>query len=254
MSSRVQAGARADRRAKAARHFVLAGIAAGTIACASPLVGRAGALPNCGGNQSIKVAPVTCAGQRTIDGTTFSVVLDVRNDVVTATYTLDAPRAADTPIRVRSHHGISSQPNVAEMAGTIPAGATSASLTVALQCGQIDVKAVFTANGDARGRVTAPYVSNSTNCEAATTTTTSASTTTVATTTSTPGSPATTASSAPLQSTTTAAAGSATTVSQGHTGPLPVTGAGTTLAVLGAALVGVGVVLAAASRSRSLVE
>ena len=69
--------------------------------------GTASALPLCGGNQNVQMAPVTCTNSRTIDGTTFTVVLDVTaGGAVTASYTLDAPRSVDTPIRVRSHRGI----------------------------------------------------------------------------------------------------------------------------------------------------
>src|SRR3954447_4024865 len=136
--------------------LALAGLTAGLALATS---GTASALPLCGGNQDVKMAPVTCTNSRTIDGTTFTVVLDVTaGGVITASYTLDAPRSVDTPIRVRSHQGISSNPQVFEASGVIPAGATSASLSTSLNCGQIDVKAVFTGNGDARGRIAAPFV------------------------------------------------------------------------------------------------
>ncbi len=127
---------------------------AATAGLAFATSGTAGALPNCGGNNDVKVAPLSCTNTRTIDGTTFTVVLDVNAaGAMTVTYTLDAPRSTDTPIRVRAHRGISSNPNTNEVAGTIPAGATSAVLAVQTNCGQVDVKAVFTGNGDARGRV-----------------------------------------------------------------------------------------------------
>jgi hypothetical protein len=86
--------------------LALAGLTAG-LALATG--GAASALPLCGGNQTMQTAPISCTNSRTIDGTTFTVVLDVTaGGVATATYTLDAPRAADTPIRMRSHLGISS--------------------------------------------------------------------------------------------------------------------------------------------------
>ena len=100
--------------------LALAGVTAGLALATS---GTASALPLCGGNQNIQMAPVTCTNSRTIDGTTFTVVLDVTaGGSITASYTLDAPRSVDTPIRVRSHRGISSSPNVHEASGVIPAG------------------------------------------------------------------------------------------------------------------------------------
>ena len=56
------------------------------------------------------------------------------------------------------------------MAGTIPAGATSAVLAVQTNCGQVDVKAVFTGNGDARGRVAGPYITTADDCTSTPTT------------------------------------------------------------------------------------
>ena len=148
--------------------LALAGVTAGLAVATS---GTASALPLCGGNQNIQMAPVTCTNSRTIDGTTFTVVLDVTaGGSITASYTLDAPRSVDTPIRVRSHRGISSSPNVHEASGVIPAGATSGSLSTTLSCGQIDTKAVFTGNGDARGRIAAPFVTTANDCQSAPTT------------------------------------------------------------------------------------
>ena len=189
--------------------LALAGATAGLALATS---GTASALPLCGGNQNIQTAPVTCTNSRTIDGTTFTVVLDVTaGGSITASYTLDAPRSVDTPIRVRSHRGISSSPDVHEASGVIPAGATSGSLSTTLSCGQIDTKAVFTGNGDARGRIAAPFVTTANDCQSAPTTTT----------------PTTAASS---------------------TGALPTTGVGTGLLAVSALLVLVGIVLITKSR------
>jgi LPXTG-motif cell wall-anchored protein len=138
---------------------------AATAGLAFATSGTAGALPNCGGNNDVKVAPLSCTNTRTIDGTTFTVVLDVNAaGAMTVTYTLDAPRATDTPIRVRAHRGISSNTNTNEVAGMILTGATSAVLAVQSNCGQVDVKAVFTGNGDARGRVAGPFITTADNC------------------------------------------------------------------------------------------
>ena len=55
--------------------------------------------------------------------------------------------------------------------GTIPAGATSITLVDSAPCrlGQLDIKAVFTGNGDARGRIGGPWISNGTDCSTPTT-------------------------------------------------------------------------------------
>jgi hypothetical protein len=208
----------------------------------------ASALPLCGGNQNVQTAPVTCTNSRTIDGTTFTVVLNVSaSGAVTATYTLDAPRVADTPIRIRSHEGISSQPQVHEVSGVIPAGATTGSLTTTLNCGQIDVKAVFTANGDARGRIAAPYVTEVNNCQAAPTTT---GATTVPTT-APPTGPTTIPPTGPTTvpaSVSPTSAGASTTAAASSSGALPTTGTGTGLLVVSALLVLVGIVLVTKSR------
>ena len=204
---------------------------------------QASAVPSCGGNNNVVVSPYTCTKQRVIDGTTFTVVLDVTNDVVTAHYTLNAPRAADTPIRVRSHRGISSVgDHPTEVSGVIPAGATSAVLSVALSCGQIDVKAVFTGNGDASGRVTAPYITDSNDCAAATTTTTTPTTGPGTTT------PASTSTTAPGEATSIVTTpGSSTTIP----GPLPATGGGVGFALGGVSLFVIGLVLLTIGRRRT---
>ena len=224
--------------------LALAGVTAGLAVATS---GTASALPLCGGNQNVQMAPLTCTNSRTIDGTTFTVVLDVTaGGSVTANYTLDAPRSVDTPIRVRAHRGISSSPQVFESSGVIPAGATSGSLSTTLNCGQVDVKAVFTGNGDARGRVAAPFVTNANDCQSAPTTTapptTTATTTppTGATTTPPTGATSTPSSVSPTSAASTTAASSA--------GALPTTGTGTGLLVVSALLVLVGIVLITKSR------
>src|SRR6266508_302945 len=75
-------------------------VAGGGVAGLAFLSPTADALAICGGNNNIVVSPYTCTKSRVIDGTTFTVVLDVHGGVATAHYTLDAPRTTDTPIRV----------------------------------------------------------------------------------------------------------------------------------------------------------
>ena len=229
--------------------LALAGVTAGLAVATS---GTASALPLCGGNQNIQTAPVTCTNSRTIDGTTFTVVLDVTaGGSITASYTLDAPRSVDTPIRVRSHRGISSSPNVHEASGVIPAGATSGSLSTTLLCGQIDTKAVFTGNGDARGRIAAPFVTTANDCQSAPATTTPTTDTTTPTTS--PTTPLTGPTTTPTGPTTTPSSVSPTsavapTTAASSTGALPTTGAGTGLLAVSALLVLVGIVLITKSR------
>jgi hypothetical protein len=226
--------------------LVLAALTAGlAFVTGSP----AGALPLCGGNQNVQTAPVTCTNSRTILGTTITVTLTVTANTVTATYTLDPPRTVDTPIRVRSHVGLSSNAQVNEVEGVIPAGVGTGSLTTALACGQIDVKAVFIANGDARGRIAAPYVTNDVNCLAGPTTT-AASTTTSATT-APPTGPTTVPPTGPTTvpaSVSPTSAGASTTATASSSGALPVTGAGTGLLVVSAVLVLAGIVLVTKGR------
>jgi LPXTG-motif cell wall-anchored protein len=174
-------------RPRAPRRLV-AGVFGVMVAVGVVGVGAAGAqgLPLCGGNQTIFPAPRTCFNTKVIDGTEVTVVLDVTAaGVATATFTLGTPRPADTPIRMRWHQGISSGPLVDETDAVIPAGSlgpVTLQVTATLTCGgQIDTKAVFTGNGDGRGRVAAPYIGldicNQPTTTVGTTTTTTASTT-----------------------------------------------------------------------------
>ena len=231
-------GWRRARRALVGLALTAAGVAVGV---GHAGVAQAQGLPLCGGNQTIRPAPLTCFNTKTIDGTAITVVLDVTAaGVATATFSFDAPRVGDTPIRVRWHEGISSGPLAAETAGVIPAGSlgpVSLTVSVATCGGQIDTKAVFTANGDARGRVAAPYVGldlcNQPTTTPAPTTTTAATTTTAPTTIagSTTSGPSTSASvTSVAQSTTTRASVSPTQA-------LPTTGGGSAGSALVAALV-----------------
>ncbi len=229
--------------------MVVAGAATAGLALATS--GTAEALANCGGNNDVKVAPLSCTNSRTIDGTTFTIVLDVdANGAMTIAYTLDAPRTTDTPIRVRAHRGISSNPDTNEVAGTIPAGATTAVLTIQSNCGQVDVKAVFTGNGDARGRVAGPYITTADNCTSTPTTEATTVPPTTGPTTSTGGGSTTPSS----EGVTTLPSGS-TTPSSGSAlsnRALPETGSHAPLLLaLSAALVVAGVVLVTKGRDRS---
>lgn len=136
-------------------------------------------IPACTGNSVIQVAPYSCTSTRTIDGTTFTVVLDVTADrAVTVSFNLDAPRSVPTPIRVESHVGIGGTPPAAGRAeGVIPPGVTTAVLTVVLQCGQIDIKAVTLGNGLPAGHIAGPFVTTTDSCAPAPPPTTAPATT-----------------------------------------------------------------------------
>ena len=158
-----------------ARRLVLA-LAALVVVAAGLLVSAATAaakVPACTGNGTVQVAPYSCTSSRTIDGTVFTVVLHVGADrAVTVDYTLDAPRAVATPIRVQSHVGLGGgPPPEGQAVGEIPPGTTSATLAVILQCGQIDIKAVTLGNGVPTGRIAAPFVTTSNSCAPAPATT-----------------------------------------------------------------------------------
>jgi LPXTG-motif cell wall-anchored protein len=203
-------------------------------------------LPLCGGNQTIRPAPRTCFNTKVIDGTEITVVLDVTAaGVATATFTLGTPRPADTPIRLRWHEGISSGPLLDETDGVIPAGSlgpVTLQVTATMTCGgQIDTKAVFTGNGDARGRVAAPYIG----LDICNGTTTTAVTTTIAST--------TTASVTTLPGSSTSPTTAGSSVAQSSVpGSLPSTGGERTrvaLVALASLVAGAGI-LAATRRRR----
>jgi hypothetical protein len=229
------------------RHVLdLGAVAIVTIALASAFVATRAAeaaLPLCGGNQASHAAPRSCTNTRVIDGTAFTVVLDVTAEgVATVTYTMDQPRAGATPIRVRWHEGINSGPSATEVSGVIPAGSTGpATLSVtALGCGgQIDMTAVFTTNGDSRGRVGGPLISIGT-CAAPTPTGTSPA-------------PATTAPAAVVPSSTAPTAGAlvlAATATSQPAGGLPATGGGMSPAAAGAVALVIGGMLVFLTRRR----
>lgn len=121
---------------------------------------------NCGGNQTVRPAPFSCDSSRTftVSGLqrTVSVHLQFNADgSATASYTLDKVVPQPFPIRVRSHAGLSSTPGnlVDDVSGQFPAGTLGpVVLSFKFDCGQIDVKAVFTGVGDERGRVAGPYI------------------------------------------------------------------------------------------------
>ena len=98
---------------------------------------------------------------------------------MTVTYTLVAPRSTDAPIRITHHIGISGAGGPRSVAeGVIPAGQTTATLSVTTPCfaGQVDIKFVFILDSQPQGRVGGPWIENGTGCTPPTTTTTTTTT------------------------------------------------------------------------------
>jgi LPXTG-motif cell wall-anchored protein len=186
----------------------------------------AAAAPNCGGQHAApQPVPYTCVlPTKVIDGSQVSGVLTADGQIVTVTYQLVTPRPADTPIRIDHHVGISGAGGPeSEANGVIPAGATTATLSVVTPCraGQVDIKIVFVASSQPQGRLGGPWIENGTGCTAPTTTTpstTTPSTTTPSTTTPSTTTPSTTGTT---NSTTTPTSASQTTLRT-----LPATGSG----------------------------
>ena len=204
----------------------------------------------CGGNQNIQTAPVTCTNSRTIDGTTFTVVLDVTaGGSITASYTLDVPRRSDTPSACARTRDLSS-PEVHEASGVIPAGARSGTtVDDAEPAAEIDTKAVFTGNGRRPGRIAAPFV---TTANAASRRPPPAPPTTTATTRRRPPTTRPRPTTGPTATDAVAVSptlgGCSTTAAPSSSGALPTNGAGTGLPVVSALLVLVGIVLITKSR------
>jgi len=123
--------------------------------------------PGCGGNSTVRTvtADYTCANARTYTipagSRTVTAVSTLRPDGTgSVTFTLNAAVPFAVPLRVRSHVGVSSSgvPLTDDRSGQIPAGSTGpVTLSFRYICGQIDVKAVFTNEGDERGRISGGY-------------------------------------------------------------------------------------------------
>ena len=144
--------------------------------------------PNCGGKSAApQPVPYDCVLPfKLIDGTQFAAAVHASGTSVTVVIALKTPRTVPTPARIVHHEGISGAGGTEDSAqGVIPPGALSITLTDSAPCraGQLDIKAVFIGNGDANGRVSAPYVTTADNCGTTPTTTTTVPGTTVPSTT-----------------------------------------------------------------------
>lgn len=205
--------------------------------------------PGCGGNSKIQDVPPeghTCANQRTYtfgaQSRTVTAVTTLNGDgTASSTYTLSAPVPFNVKLRVRSHVGISSAPGplADDVAGEIPKGSAGpVTLSFVYTCGQIDVKAVFTDEGDERGRISGGFFCFSPPITTPTTTPTTVPTTV-------PGSSATGPTTVPGSS------GPAVSVSVSSAQTLPATGTGDSPVTYIAAVVMLGgALLVVAARRR----
>jgi hypothetical protein len=127
----------------------------------------------CTGNNVIDQAPYSCTETRDINGITFTINLGVdATGQAVVDFTMDPPQQADVPIAVHSYTDISSDPRQF-INGVIPAGQTTAQLVVPrIECGQLDIKAVFVTPGDSAGNIAGPEVTWGDVCQVPTTTTT----------------------------------------------------------------------------------
>ena len=171
---------RPARRDGGFRGLMAGAVVAFAVAAVLAMAGHSGAqpLPFCGGqNAPPQPVPYTCTTQtQTIDGSQVFAVLHADGQTVTVTYTLLAPRATDAPIRITHHIGISGAGGPRSVAeGVIPAGQTTATLSVTTPCfaGQVDIKFVFVFDSQPQGRVGGPWIDERHRLHGTPTTTTS---------------------------------------------------------------------------------
>jgi len=160
-----------------ARQLVVAAVVGAGLVVAGAGAAQA-QLGSCTGNKVIDHAPYDCTDTKVINGITFTATLNVdATGKATVTYTMDPVQQADVPIAVHSYTDISLGPKQF-INGTIPAGQTTATLVVPrIECGQLDIKAVFTTPGDSSGNIAGPVVTWGVVCQTAPTTTTTTPTT-----------------------------------------------------------------------------
>lgn len=134
-------------------------------------------LGSCTGNKVVDHAPYSCTDTKDINGIAFTVTLTVdATGQATVDYQIPTAQPADVPIAVHSYTDISLGPKQF-INGVIPMGATTATLVVPrIECGQLDIKAVFTTPGDSTGNIAGPVVTWGDVCQTAPTTTTAPTT------------------------------------------------------------------------------
>jgi hypothetical protein len=187
----------------------------------SPTPGYVG----CGGNSTIRdvTADFTCGNQRTfyfgsITRTVIAISTFHADGTASTTFTLTGGVAPATlHLRIVSHSGVSSSnaPAIDEANGDMLVGTKGpVTLNYRFDCGQVDIKAILTGNGQSAGRISGPYL-----CKAQPAPTTTAPTTTTGTTL--PGQTTVTPSTALTQTVVTVARGQ-----------IPATGSNTVAALL----------------------
>jgi hypothetical protein len=160
-----------------ARQLVVAAVVGAGLVVAGGGVADA-QLGSCTGNKVVDHAPYSCSDTKVISNITFTAQLDVdAAGRATVTYTMDPVQTAVVPIAVHSYTDISLGPKQF-INGLIPVGATTATLVVPrIECGQLDIKAVFTTPGDSQGNIAGPVVTWGDVCQTVPTTATTAPTT-----------------------------------------------------------------------------
>jgi hypothetical protein len=157
------------------KHLIRCAVIVGAIfgALALPwFIGGANAAPivgNCGGNQTVHYTPFDCTSSRQFTfGPLTRTVTAVMHftggfEASSASFTVDKSVPQDFQVRVVAHVGLSGDglpvPPDRDVTVTFPAGSVGPIVVrFTTACGQVDVKAVFIANGDERGRVAGPYI------------------------------------------------------------------------------------------------
>lgn len=159
--------------------------------------------PGCGGNAQIRdvTSDYTCGNQRTfhlgaLTRTVIAISTFHADGTASTTFTLTGGNApVNLNLRIVSHSGVSSSsgPVVDEVTGVMPQGTKGpVTLSYRFDCGQVDIKAILTGNGESAGRISGPFL-----CVVAPATTSTAPTTAPTTA---PG-PSVAPTTAPLSST-----------------------------------------------------
>jgi hypothetical protein len=161
-----------------ARQLVVAAVVGAGLVVAGGGVADAQLLGSCNGNKVIDHAPYDCTDTRVINGITFTATLNIdAAGRATITFVMDPAQSADIAIAIHNYTNINQDPRQF-VTGTIPAGATTATLVVdRIECGQLDVKAIKVTPGDRSGNIAGPVVTWGDVCQTVPTTATTAPTT-----------------------------------------------------------------------------
>jgi hypothetical protein len=187
----------AARRSAIGATVALAAAAMAFALDASP----AGAAQACGGQGRIEVVPsggtFSCEASTALPrggATQFTASAVISSNGKTVSVTASGAPDGST-LFVASHRGISGPAKVGE---AVFVGGT-ASVTVELQCGQVDVKALpaGSSSNQSEWRIVGPFITNENDCGAAPTTTAASTTTAAPTSTAAPSSTAATTSVPP---------------------------------------------------------